>query len=146
VLARACLAVVAHIHDLIALSIGAARDAAAAAEDRGVRAARLRVIKADTARNLADCELTVTAIAARQRVTPRYVHKVFESEGVTFSEFVLGRRLAAAYRLLTDPRFDYRAIASVAFDCGFADLSYFNRTFRRRYSATPSEVRAGAAG
>jgi AraC-like DNA-binding protein len=24
---------------------------------------------------------------------------------------------------------------------GFGDLSYFNRTFRRRYAATPSDIR-----
>jgi AraC-like DNA-binding protein len=49
-----------------------------------------------------------------------------------------------AYRLLTNPRLGDRSIASVAFDSGFADLSYFNRTFRRRYSATPTEVRSDA--
>jgi len=26
-------------------------------------------------------------------VTPRYIHKLFETEGETFSEFVLARRL-----------------------------------------------------
>jgi AraC-like DNA-binding protein len=32
----------------------------------------------------------------------------------------------------------------VAFDVGFGDLSYFNRTFRRRYAATPMEIRQSA--
>jgi len=32
----------------------------------------------------------------------------------------------------------------VAFDAGFGDLSYFNRVFRRRFGATPSDVRAAA--
>ena len=35
-------------------------------------------------------------------------------------------------------------ISAVAFDAGFGDLSYFNRTFRRRYDAAPSDVRARA--
>jgi AraC-like DNA-binding protein len=29
----------------------------------------------------------------------------------------------------------------VAFDVGFSDLSYFNRTFRKRYNSTPTDVR-----
>ena len=140
------LAVVTHIHDLIALSIGARRDATVAAEERGVRAARLRAVKTDIAANLDDCGLTVTAIAARHRVTPRYIQKLFESEGLTFSQFVLGQRLAQAHRLLVDPRFSKRAISSIAFDVGFGDLSHFNGSFRRHYQLTPSEVRHRAAG
>src|SRR5215472_14809664 len=141
-----CRLVVAHIHDLIALSIGATRDAAAAAQGRGLRAARLQAIKTDIGANLGDCDLKLTAVAARHRVTSRYIHKLFETEGTTYSEFVLGRRLAQAHRLLIDPRLARRAISSIAFDVGFGDLSYFNRSFRRRYGATPSEVRNDAAG
>ena len=77
-------------------------------------------------------------------MTPRYVHKLFEGEGLTFSAFVLGRRLSCAHRMLSDPRLGDRTIGSVAFDVGFGDLSYFNRAFRRRYDATPSEVRQSA--
>jgi AraC-like DNA-binding protein len=135
-------AVASHIHDLIALSIGATRDAAAIAAERGVRAARLQAIKSDIARNLSDCELTVSGIAMRHGITPRYVQMLFASEGMTFSEFVLGRRLAVAHQLLTDRRLANRPISSIAFDVGFSDLSYFNRTFRRQHNATPTEVRA----
>ncbi|MGO9632816.1 MAG: helix-turn-helix transcriptional regulator [Steroidobacteraceae bacterium] len=70
-----------------------------------------------------------------------YIHKLFESEGLTFSAFVLGQRLSRAHRMLSDPRFADRNISSVAFDVGFGDLSYFNHTFRRRYAATPTDIR-----
>ena len=136
--------VVTHIHDLIAATVGATRDCWAIAEGRGIRAARLRAIMADVTANLGDCDLTVAAVARRQRVTPRYVHKLFEGQGLTFSAFVLGRRLSRAHRMLGDPRLGDRAISAVAFDVGFGDLSYFNRAFRRRYDATPSEIRQSA--
>jgi hypothetical protein len=45
--------VVTQIYDLVALAIGAGRDAAAIAEGHGVRAARLRAIKVDIAEYLA---------------------------------------------------------------------------------------------
>jgi AraC-like DNA-binding protein len=33
------------------------------------------------------------------------------------------------------------ALSDVAFECGFNDLSYFNRCFRRRFGLTPSAAR-----
>jgi AraC-like DNA-binding protein len=34
-----------------------------------------------------------------------------------------------------------RRISDIAFDCGFNDLSYFNRCFRRRFGLTPTAAR-----
>lgn len=34
-----------------------------------------------------------------------------------------------------------RRISDVAVDCGFNDLSYFNRCFRRRFGLTPTAAR-----
>jgi AraC-like DNA-binding protein len=136
--------VVTHIYDLAALTMGATRDAAEIANGRGLRMARLRAIKADIADRLAGPDLSVQTVAMRQGVSPRYVQMLFDQEGTTFSQYVIGQRLVRAYRMLTDPRFADRSITSVAFDAGFGDLSYFNRTFRRCYGCTPSEVRAEA--
>jgi AraC-like DNA-binding protein len=108
-------------------------------------AARLRAIKTDIVENLARSNLSIGEIAARHGLTPRYVQMLFESEGATFTEFLLDQRLAQTYRMLTDVRFAERSITSVAFDAGFNDLSYFDRVFRRRYGAAPSDVRADYA-
>jgi AraC-like DNA-binding protein len=134
--------VATHMHDLIALSVGANRNAAEIAKERGLRAARLRAIKADIAANLHRTDLSVEEFAKRQRISPRYVQMMFESEGITFTQFLISQRLAKAYRILTDPRFAERSITSVAFDVGFGDLSYFDRVFRRKFGFAPSEVRA----
>jgi AraC-like DNA-binding protein len=132
---------VTHMHDLVAATIGATRDGWAIAEGRGIAAARLRAIMTDISAHLADGDLSAGKIANRHGVTRRYVHKLFENEGLTFSSFVLGQRLSRAHRILRDPKLADRNISSVAFDVGFGDLSYFNRVFRRRYAATPTEVR-----
>ncbi|WP_429559796.1 helix-turn-helix transcriptional regulator [Paraburkholderia youngii] len=132
---------VTHMHDLIAATIGATRDRHAIAERRGISAARLRLIMTDISANLGDGDLSVAEIARRHRVTPRYVHKLFENEGLTVSSFILGQRLLRAHRMLSDPQFADRNISSIAFDVGFGDLSYFNRAFRRCYAATPSDIR-----
>ena len=108
-----------------------------------MRAARLTSIKADIRRNLTDSSLTAAALAARHDITVRYLHKLFEDEAMTVSQYVLEGRLALARQLLSNPRLADRTISSIASDAGFGDLSYFNRTFRRRYSVTPSDVRSG---
>jgi AraC-like DNA-binding protein len=35
-------------------------------------------------------------------------------------------------------------ISDIAAEAGFSEVTAFNRAFRRRYGATPSDVRAGA--
>jgi AraC-like DNA-binding protein len=139
--------VTTHVHDLVALAFGATRDAEGLIEGRGKRAGRLAAIKQDILGHLADPDLSVVAVAARQALSPRYIHKLFELEGATYSEFVVGRRLARAHRMLGDPRYGGQSISTIALGVGFGDLSYFNRTFRRRFGATPSDVRSiGCSG
>jgi AraC-like DNA-binding protein len=135
-------AVAAHVIDLAALAIGAKADVAHEAEGRGVAAARLQTIKTDIRRNLGDHALSATAVALRHGVSPRYVHKLFERDGTSFSEFIMARRLDCALQMLKDPNFAARTISSIAFECGFNDISYFNRAFRRAYNATPSGIRS----
>ena len=130
-----------HVQDLMAVALGATAKGTAVAADRGLRAARLQAVKADILVNLRDPALSVPAVALRQSVTPRYIHMLFEREGVTFSEFVLSLRLKLARRMLSDPRFADRTICAIAFEAGFGDLSHFNRMFRRRFGATPLELR-----
>ncbi len=136
--------IVTHIQDLIGATIGATHDGLAIARGRGIRAARLRQVINDIMANLDDCDLSVSAVAKRQRMTPRNVHKLLEGRGVSFSTFVIGRRLSRAHRMLSDPRFANCGISTIAFNVGFGDLSYFNRAFRRCYGATPSDVRRAA--
>ena len=96
---------VTHVYHLIAMALSSTRSGSTIANGHEARAARLRAIKADILENLGDLELTVTSVALRQRITPRYVHMLFEVEGITFSEFVLGQRLMRAHSMLCDPQF-----------------------------------------
>lgn len=136
--------VVNHVCDLMAVVVGATRDAQVSAEMGGLRAARLQAIKDDVARNIDRADLSVAAIADRHGCTPRFVQRLFEMEGTTFTDYVLAQRLTLAHRRLIDPRCDGEKISAVAYDAGFGDVSYFNRVFRRHFGAAPSDVRAQA--
>lgn len=128
-----------HIYDLMSLAIGATREGGEIARQRGVRAARLEAIKAALLR---DPTLDIDHLAARHNISPRYIQMLFEQDGTTFSEFALERKLEAARSMLVSPRHAAQSIAAIAFEAGFGDISHFNRRFRRRYGATPSEMRA----
>lgn len=136
--------VATHLLDLVALTIGTTRGMAAEAEGRGLRAARMAAIKADVDRHLIRPDLSIGAVAARQQITPRYIAKLFAGEATTFSDYVRNRRLERARRRLLDPRAAHVSISAVAFECGFGDLSYFNRCFRSRYGVTPRDLRKAA--
>jgi AraC-like DNA-binding protein len=43
--------------------------------------------------------------------------------------------------MLCDMQFADLPVSAIAYEVGFSDLSYFNRSFRRRYDATPTDVR-----
>jgi AraC-like DNA-binding protein len=136
---------VTHIHDLIALALGATRDATEVAKVRGARAARLRAVKADIVDNLGRVDISVAAVAARHHLPVRSLQRLFEADGGTFTDFVLDTRLARARRMLIDPRLNSLKITAIAAEAGFGDMSYFNQSFRRRYGATPSDARARIA-
>jgi AraC-like DNA-binding protein len=133
--------VVTHIYDLAALALGASRDTAELAKERGLRAARLRAIKEYIELHLSEPGLSLESVALRNRVSPRYIQKLFELEGTSFSEFVRSRRLARTYRMLQDPRQVHLNISTIAYGCGFGDVTAFNRAFRRHYGAAPTDVR-----
>lgn len=135
---------VTHIYDLLTLTLGATREAAHVAEARGLRAARLKAIKDDVARHLREENLSVGTVAARHKVTPRYVQMLFDEAGATFTEYVVAQRLARAHRLVCDPQLSGWTLTAIAREVGFSDLSYFKRAFRGRYGIAPSDLRAQA--
>ncbi len=59
--------------------------------------------------------------------------------GKTLSDYVLDIRLGFAARMLVDST---RNISEICFECGFNNLSNFNRIFKSRRGVTPKEFRA----
>ena len=132
---------VRHVHDLLALAIGPASDFAETARTRGLRAARLKLAKSHVVTHCHRRDISIATTASSLGVTPRYLQRLFESDGTTFSDFLVGQRLTRAHRLLCEPNLGHMAISTIAYDAGFGDLSYFNRRFRRLYGMTPGDIR-----
>jgi AraC-like DNA-binding protein len=142
--APANFALAQHILDLAALCIGPDKDAAQLAARRGLAAARLDAIKADILSNIGVPHIRLSAIAARHKVSERYVQYLFETAGTSFTDFILEQRLLLAWKRLRDPSNRWRKVSDIAAAAGFADISYFNRAFRIRFGSTPTDIRAAA--
>lgn len=136
--------IVAHVHDLVSLTLAATRDGVKLTRMPGVRTARLQAIRKSVMDSLSNSALSASAVAARHGITPRYMHMLFEDEGTTFMAFLIEQRLALAYRMLSEPQYSALKISTISERSGFEDISWFNRTFRRHYGATPSEIREAA--
>ncbi|MEK9281533.1 MULTISPECIES: AraC family transcriptional regulator [unclassified Bradyrhizobium] len=130
-----------HMIDLVGLLLGTDAEHANLARGRGQAAARLDLMRADVMSALNRNDLCLSEVAARYGLSPRQAQRLFEQAGTTFTEFVLEQRLLLARKLLGDPRAKARKISDIAHSAGFSDLSYFNRAFRKRFGATPSELR-----
>jgi AraC-like DNA-binding protein len=134
-----------HITDLVALLLGATRDAAEQARHGGARAARRQAVQADARANLGNPELSIDWLARRHAISPSYVRSLFYDEGTSFTDFVAEARLERVAAALRDPAMAGRTVAALALGAGFGDVSWFNQVFRRRFGMTPSDMRAGAA-
>lgn len=133
-----------HLLDLLGLALGATHNSEQCAEGRGLRTARrvalLREIDAHACKEY----LNANWLALRLGISPRYVHLLLEDTGQTLSQQILNKRLDNALALLRDERNFRMRISDIAGEVGFSDLSHFNRCFRRRFSDTPSSLRAAA--
>lgn len=90
---------------------------------------------------LCDPALGPAEIAAAANISTRYLHKLFEADHQTVALYIKGLRLDRARRDLLDPRFADRPISTIAYACGFGDLSGFNRAFKQAYAVSPKELR-----
>jgi transcriptional regulator GlxA family with amidase domain len=108
-----------------------------------LRAARLQEIVAEIRAGFADPEFSVQSLAGNLGLTPRYIQDLLQETGSSFTERVLELRLQRARAMLADPRHNRLRVGEIAAACGFNEIPHFNRRFRRRFGATPTQFRGG---
>jgi len=130
-----------HIIDLVALAVtpGAA---VGESELSAVAAARLDAALGHIAARFQEPDLAVTSIARSQGISPRYLQRLIETTGTTFTARLTELRLQRAFALLIEARDGTRRISDIALQAGFSDISHFNRLFRSRFGDTPRGILA----
>lgn len=90
---------------------------------------------------LDDDELCVEDVANAFGFSKRYLQSLFAENNTTFLQFAREERLDRAARALTSPQFACNSVTEIAHRFGFYDLSHFSRTFRKRFTQSPSAYR-----
>lgn len=91
---------------------------------------------------LRDSDLSCATIAAKHRISERYLRVLFRELGCSASERIWRRRLERARQDLADPHLRHLPIATIGFNWGFKDAAHFSRAFKHQFGCTPSEMRA----
>jgi AraC-like DNA-binding protein len=134
-----------HIGDLVLSMLGVRGDVQALVRERGVMAARQHAALDSIAKHSAEPGLDPARVAQQLGVSVRYLHRLLEPTGRSFSEHLLEARLDRAAEMLRDPNRAHLRIAEIAAKAGFADISHFNRSFRRAFGDTPYGMRVRTA-
>jgi AraC family transcriptional activator of tynA and feaB len=92
-------------------------------------------------KSISNPNLTPQMAANHLGISARYVHKLFAGCGVTFSSYVMAKRLDHIRQELASQSCCKQSIAALAYRWGFEDLSTFNRAFKQRFGCTPSQSR-----
>jgi AraC-like DNA-binding protein len=135
---EAGMAIAAHLLDLAAIGLGARADLAVQAQRGGLRAVRLKAVLTILQRHFSEPDFSAQKLAAEVGLSERYVNELLYEAGASFTSRLNELRMRKAADLLA--RKEGR-ISDIAFACGFNDLSYFNRCFRRRFGLTPTAAR-----
>lgn len=112
----------------------------------GTRSAHLHQICQSIEAQLTDPTLSLSALATQQRVSPRYIQKLFGEAGESFGQYVRRRRLENCHRELADPLCRSLSVSEICFRWGFNDAAHFSRRFHQEYGQSPRSFRRQALG
>jgi AraC-like DNA-binding protein len=101
-------------------------------------------IKAYIDEHLAAPGLGPEEIARANHISTRYLHRLFEGEGLSVSEWIRDQRVERCRRDLRDPLLRHESILSIATRWGLPNSAHFSRVFRSAYGHSPREERRRA--
>jgi AraC-like DNA-binding protein len=80
-------------------------------------------------------------IARANHISTRYLHRLFEGEGLSVSEWIRDERVERCRRDLRDPLLRHESILSIATRWGLPSSAHFSRVYRATYGRSPREER-----
>lgn len=108
----------------------------------GVRAARIASILKQIEDSYTDHQFSTRSLADKLGLSVRYVQDLLQGSGASITDRIMEMRLNKAQTMLSNDLNGDLKISEVAYSCGFNELSYFHRSFRRRFNTTPGKFRS----
>ena len=91
--------------------------------------------------NLGDPRLGPEQVARASFISTRYLHHLFEAEGLSVCEWIRVARLDRCRRDLQDPMLADETIQAIASRWGLPNAPHFSRLFRATFDCSPREFR-----
>jgi len=91
--------------------------------------------------NIQDPSLSPAMIAKAGRMSPRYLHWLFEPTDETVNQYIFKQRLDLCARDLLNPRMQNRKLSDIALFWGFSDATHFSKRFKQQYGVSPRSFR-----
>ncbi|MHC3473156.1 AraC-like ligand-binding domain-containing protein [Streptomyces sp. 7R007] len=127
--------------DILTTALATALDTGSAVPAHTRQQALRARIRAFIHDHLGDPALTPDVIAAAHHISLRYLHKLFQHDGLTVAGHIRERRLEQCRRELADPRLTARTVHAIAARWGFSSPAHFSQVFRNAYGMSPREYR-----
>jgi two-component system response regulator YesN len=86
-------------------------------------------------------KVSLESLADHMKISPQYLSRIFKEEmGINFIEFITQERLELACNLLQSTSL---SIKEIAFQCGYNDINYFDKIFKKHVGTTPANYKSG---
>jgi AraC-like DNA-binding protein len=127
------------LNDLSQCSARSLASSSFACAERNTESRRVRKVKEYINQNYQK-DIRLSFLADMVGMTPASFSRFFKLRtGKNLSDYIIDIRLGFSSRMLVDTT---KSISEICFECGFNNLSYFNRIFKKKKGMTPKVFRS----
>ncbi|MCB6185403.1 helix-turn-helix domain-containing protein [Leeia sp. TBRC 13508] len=101
----------------------------------------LQEAKRYVASHLHDEGLSADSVSKALKVSSRQLARAFELDGCSLNRYIWLQRLEKCHLDLRNPLLAHLSISEIAFKWGFNNQAHFSRSYRDRFTQTPTETR-----
>lgn len=112
------------------------------AQQSALESYHIERVKQHIDRRLGDATISIKTIAQELNISSSYLHRLFQGQSLSASQYLWQRRLEACRRELLQTNTDTpMSISQIAYKWGFSDAAHFSRSFKSHFGCTPRQYK-----